>query len=44
MNGIIVGGWQYVWSAYGLTFGAFIIYGVTLFVRYRKELAHDHRR
>jgi heme exporter protein D len=34
-QGVIVGGWQYVWMAYGLTFSAFAIYGVTLLVRLR---------
>ncbi|HEX8169311.1 MAG TPA: heme exporter protein CcmD [Thermoanaerobaculia bacterium] len=35
MNGTIVGGWQYVWTAYGLTAAAFLIYGVTLLRRLR---------
>lgn len=30
MNGVVTGGWNYVWAAYGLTFSAFAIYGFTL--------------
>jgi heme exporter protein D len=33
---MIVGGWQYVWMAYGLTFAVFAIYGVTLLTRLRE--------
>jgi hypothetical protein len=36
-GGVIVGGWQYVWMAYGLTGLVFLIYGVTLFTRLREE-------
>ena len=25
MNGVVVGGWEFVWAAYGLTFTAFAI-------------------
>lgn len=36
-QGIVQGGWEYVWMAYGLTAAAFIIYGVTLITRLREE-------
>ena len=36
-GGVVVGGWQYVWMAYGLTSLAFLIYGVTLITRIREE-------
>ncbi|HEX6160501.1 MAG TPA: hypothetical protein VF111_10075 [Thermoanaerobaculia bacterium] len=36
-QGIVVGGWEYVWMAYGLTFSALAIYGVTLFMKLREE-------
>lgn len=38
-QGVVVGGWEYVWAAYGLTFAAFIIYGVTLVTKLREERA-----
>ena len=34
-NGVITGGWAYVWAAYGLTAAALLLYGATLFVRLR---------
>jgi heme exporter protein D len=33
MNGVIVGGWEFVWAAYGITAAAFILYGVSLMNR-----------
>jgi heme exporter protein D len=36
-NGVITGGWAYVWAAYGLTTLVFLLYGVTLFTRLREE-------
>jgi hypothetical protein len=41
-QGVIIGGWQFVWAAYGITIGAFIVYGVTLFVRLREATNHGH--
>lgn len=38
-QGVVVGGWEFVWAAYGLTFAAFIIYGVTLVTKLREERA-----
>ncbi len=35
MTGVIQGGWEFVWSAYGVTAAGFLIYGVTLFSRLR---------
>jgi hypothetical protein len=35
MNGVVLGGWEYVWGAYGVTAAAFLIYGVTLVTRLR---------
>lgn len=34
-QGVIVGGWQYVWMAYGLTFAVFALYGLSLIIRLR---------
>lgn len=41
MNGVVVGGWQFVWAAYGLTFAAFALYGTLLIVRLREARRHD---
>lgn len=35
--GVVVGGWEFVWAAYGLSFTAFLIYGVSLLTKYRQE-------
>ncbi|HEY0142929.1 MAG TPA: hypothetical protein VGF48_18655 [Thermoanaerobaculia bacterium] len=40
-QGVIVGGWEYVWMAYGLTFSALLIYGVTLLMKLREEWARS---
>jgi heme exporter protein D len=42
-QGVISGGWQFVWMAYGITATAFIVYGVSLFVRLRGATSHDPR-
>jgi hypothetical protein len=34
-QGIISGGWEFVWAAYGLTAAALLIYGISLAVRLR---------
>jgi heme exporter protein D len=36
-GGYIHGGWGFVWSAYGLTAGLLLIYGISLVHRYRAE-------
>lgn len=30
MSGVILGGWEYVWAAYGVTAIAFGVYGISL--------------
>ena len=35
MNGVIVGGWDFVWWAYGITWVMLGGYGISLFVRFR---------
>ncbi len=42
-EGVVTGGWQFVWLAYGITATAFIVYGVSLFVRLRGATTHDQR-
>ena len=37
MNGIVVGGWEFVWAAYALTAIALFVYGVTVVTRAREE-------
>jgi len=37
MNGIVVGGWEFVWAAYGLTAMALLSYGVMVITRSREE-------
>ena len=38
-EGVVVGGWEYVWAAYGLTSLAFVVYGVMLITKLREERA-----
>lgn len=35
--GHVVGGWEYVYAAYGLTAFGIIVYGVSLFVRRQEK-------
>ena len=42
-NGVITGGWAYVWAAYGLTTVVLLLYGVTLFTRLREERSRAAR-
>jgi hypothetical protein len=35
MNGVVVGGWEYVWTAYAITSGGLLIYAISLFNRLR---------
>jgi heme exporter protein D len=37
MNGIVVGGWEFVWAAYALTAIALLAYGVMVVTRSREE-------
>ncbi len=37
MSGIVTGGWNFVWAAYGITTAGLVIYGITLFSRLRQE-------
>ncbi len=36
-EGVIVGGWKFVWAAYSLTALAFAVYGASLVARLRRE-------
>ena len=37
MDGVIEGGWGYVWAAYGISWGVLLVYGVSLVLRLRGE-------
>jgi hypothetical protein len=36
-GGVVLGGWEFVWAAYGLTALALAVYGVMLITRIREE-------
>jgi hypothetical protein len=40
-EGVVTGGWGFVWAAYALTAAGFIIYGVVLAARLREGKQHD---
>ncbi len=35
--GHVVGGWEYVWAAYGITWASLILFGFNIVVRRMKE-------
>lgn len=37
MTGMIQGGWEFVWAAYGITGVAMAVYMISLWLRWRKE-------
>lgn len=37
MSGVITGGWNFVWAAYGLSFVVLTVYTLSVLVRYRRE-------
>lgn len=43
MNGVVTGGWEFVWAAYGITGAVLLIYGVTLVTRLREEVSRSIR-
>jgi heme exporter protein D len=38
-TGMIQGGWEFVWGAYGLTFATLVVYALTLSLRLRRARA-----
>lgn len=40
-GGVVIGGWEFVWAAYGVTTAAFLIYGITLVAKLREAKRHD---
>jgi heme exporter protein CcmD len=43
MMGVIEGGWEFVWTAYGITATVLLGYTITLHLRYRAERARRQR-
>ncbi len=43
MRGEVVGGWEYVWLAYGITLLVLGVYGLSVYIRYRLERARRER-
>lgn len=43
-GGVVTGGWEFVWAAYGLTFAALALYGGTVVARLRGEERRAGRR
>lgn len=41
--GVIEGGWEFVWAAYGLSAAILIGYAVSVYLRYRAERARRRR-
>ena len=41
-EGIVTGGWQFVWAAYGISAVALTLYAVSLFARLRDARRNDH--
>lgn len=41
MNGVVTGGWEFVWAAYALTAAGLLLYAGSLFGRYRKEVLSE---
>ena len=41
--GVLQGGWEYVWAAYGITAIVFLGYGASLVLRFRSETARAAR-
>jgi len=42
-EGVISGGWEFVWAAYGITATLFVLYGISLWAR-RREVRGEARR
>lgn len=41
MEGVIQGGWEFVWAAYGITWAGWIGYAVSLVVRTKRTQHED---
>ena len=43
MTGVIQGGWEFVWAAYGVSAVVLLGYAVSIHLRYRAERARSDR-
>jgi heme exporter protein D len=43
MDGVLTGGWEFVWLAYGVSLLVMVSYAVSIFVRFRAELGRRER-
>jgi heme exporter protein D len=43
MNGMVAGGWEFVWAAYAITATALLVYGGSLLLRYRRDLTKQEQ-
>lgn len=43
-TGRIVGGWEYVYAAYGITYAAIIVYTISLWLRRRGDQSSEDLR
>ncbi len=41
---MIVGGWEFVWAAYGVAWSALLLYGISLFARRRAQAQSEGPR
>jgi uncharacterized membrane protein YedE/YeeE len=41
--GRIQGGWEYVWTAYGIAYGVLALYSLSLWLRRPKQAAADSK-
>ena len=39
MSGVLTGGWEFVWAAYGVTAAVLVVYTLSLLYRVRSETA-----
>lgn len=44
MTGVIQGGWEFVWAAYGLTAAVLGFYTLSIVARYRSEKRRTDRK
>lgn len=42
-GGVVVGGWEFVWAAYGLSMAVFLGYGLMLITKLRDEISRAGR-
>jgi hypothetical protein len=43
MTGVVTGGWEFVWAAYGISFAVLTAYGFRLASKLRRSREHEDR-